>query len=112
MSTRRWPSRPRRAGTAWRSPKPIAVASSLAFLSARSLHADAPVRVPDANLMEVRLPNELNSNASGLAGCARVWPPNDPPLAALVRKSVPGLKIHRQNADVRGLGHLAFNLVP
>src|SRR5215831_17661583 len=28
--TRRWPSRPRRAGTAWRSPKLDAVASSLA----------------------------------------------------------------------------------
>src|SRR6516164_6477818 len=42
-STRRWPSRPRRAGTAWRSPKPVAVASSLALLGARSLHAGQPI---------------------------------------------------------------------
>src|SRR5262249_39293345 len=33
--TRRWPSRTRRAGRAWRSPKPVAVASSLALRGRR-----------------------------------------------------------------------------
>src|SRR5262245_25962840 len=41
MPARRWPSRPRRARTARRSPKLVAIASWLAPLGAHSLHADA-----------------------------------------------------------------------
>ena len=63
------------------------------------------MRVSDANLVDVRLSHEFDSNASGFASCGRIGSADDPPLAPLVHKAVSELEVHRQNADVRGLGH-------
>ena len=76
----------------------VAATSSRALLGARSLHADALVRAPDANLMDVRLSDEFDPGASNLARGGRVGSVNDPPLAALVGEAVADAEIHREDA--------------
>src|SRR5262249_43719836 len=72
----RAPSAPRRA---WRSPKPVVVASSLALLGACSLHADPLVRAPCRNLLphvpqilDTGIPRGLRSNLITGAADAQV----------------------------------------
>ena len=93
-----------RAGSARRSPKPVAVASSLARPRALgwlhiAFHSDSLVGSPHLNICRTRLPYRLHTDAHDLAAATRVGFPGHPPLAPLVYQTVSELEVCRKNFD-------------
>ena len=74
-----------------------AVASPLALLGARALHADALMRAPRFEHAGGGLTEHLDADARVLAAGDRVRPTDHFPLAALVHESVSDPKLHRKD---------------
>ena len=84
------------------------IASSLARLVGRTLHADALGSVPISYLPTGGLINSLDARVDDPSACCRVRLPDDLPFARLVGEAVAHPKLHRE--DLGAGRYLRFTL--